>query len=366
MVGSSVGSSASGRSSLAHRDSPHPAQGTRGAIRPLGLTALLGAALLPFCLGACGAEGSSAQGSTPGGGNTETGGATGTATGGTSGTGAATGTGAAAGTGGDDGGSATGGQNNGGPMDPPSPNDNDRTPAPDRPGFTLLFEDHFDTLDTSRWQTASHTFDENAAQFDPSMVAVEDGFLRLGLDKTASPSAEGREYLGGELRTHDFFGYGRFEARIRFAPGSGVVSSLFTFYDHYADPDLPENWNEIDIEFLGKNTSQLQFNVIHWNASNQKTTHERLATTGFDPSAEFHDYAVEWLPNAVNFYIDDELVHSQTDQIADFLKLDSRLMMNVWPVQNTPDLTAWAGTFTPDSVPTAAYYDWVRVYAYDP
>jgi beta-glucanase (GH16 family) len=250
-------------------------------------------------------------------------------------------------------------------MLPPLP-DNDTTAAPERDGFTLLFEDHFDTLDTTRWQTASHTFTENAAQFDPSMVTIEDGFLRLGLEAAPSPSAEGREYRGGELRTIDFFGYGRFEARIRFAPGSGVVSSLFTYYDHWADPALPENWNEIDIEFLGKDPTHVQFNVIHWNAANQRTTHEQHAATAFDPSAEFHDYAIEWLPNVVNFYIDEELVHSQTDQIAEFLTLDSRLMMNVWPVQNTPNLTAWAGTFGPESAPTAAYYDWVRVYAHTP
>lgn len=251
------------------------------------------------------------------------------------------------------------------PMMPPLP-DNDTTQAPEREGFTLLFEDHFDSLDTTRWQRASHTFTENAAQFDPSMVTIEDGFLRLGLDVAPSPSAEGREYIGGELRTLDFFSYGRFEARIRFAPGSGVVSSLFTYYDHWADANLPENWNEIDIEFLGKDPTQVQFNVIHWNASNQRTTHEQHAATAFDPSAEFHDYAIEWLPDAVNFYIDEELVHSQTDQIEEFLTLDSRLMMNIWPVQNTPNLTNWAGTFSPSSVPTAAYYDWVRVYAHTP
>lgn len=311
---------------------------------------LLGAALLPFCLGACGESNDSNAGNGSTGGSTATGGAP-------------QGTGGGDGTGNNN---DTGGTGNSGPVaPPPPPEENDTSPAPEREGFTLLFEDHFDTLDTTRWQTASHTFTENAAQFDASMVKVENGFLRLGLDVAPTPSAEGRNYLGGELRTLEFFGYGRFEARIRFAPGSGVVSSLFTFYDHYADPNLPENWNEIDIEFLGKDNTQVQFNVIHWNASNQRTTHEQHVTTGFDPSADFHDYAIEWLPDAVNFYIDDQLVHSQTDQIAEFLKLDSRLMMNVWPVQNTANLTAWAGTFSPDVLPTAAYYDWVRVYKYN-
>lgn len=312
--------------------------------RPFTGLGFLGVVALSCGVCACGAEDSPPTGS-----GSSSGGTSATGSGGTSATGGQPGTGGS----------------NGGPVLPPLP-DNDTVDPPEREGFTLLFEDHFDTLDTTRWQTASHTFTENAAQFDPSMVTIEDGYLRLGLEPASSPTADGREYIGGELRTLEFFGYGRFEARIRFAPGSGVVSSLFTFYDHYADPDLPENWNEIDIEFLGKDPSHVQFNVIHWNEANQRTTHEEHVATEFDPSAEFHDYAIEWLPTEVRFYIDDQLVHSQTDQIEEFLTLDSRLMMNVWPVQNTPNLTAWAGEFSPSSVPTAAYYDWVRVYAYNP
>src|SRR5690606_18763020 len=113
-------------------------------------------------------------------------------------------------------------------------------------------------------------------------------------------------YVGGELRTLESFSYGRFEARIRFAPGSGVVSSLFTYYDHWADAAKPENWNEIDIEFLGKDSTQVQLNVIHWDASDQRTTHEKHVATGFNPSAEFHDYAIEWLPTEVRFFIDEQ------------------------------------------------------------
>lgn len=228
--------------------------------------------------------------------------------------------------------------------------------------FELLFQDEFDTLDTTRWLKASHTFAENAAQFDPSMVTVEDGYLKLRIEKAATPSAEGKEYLAGELRTQEFFGYGKFEARIQFASGSGLVSSLFTYYDHWGFAELEENWNEIDIEFLGKDVDSIQFNIIHWNAAGQRTTHEEHVTTGFEPAADFHEYAIEWLPTIVRFYVDGELVHSQTDQIAEQLTLDSRLMMNIWPV--VPSLANWAGVLDETALPAVAQYDWVKVYKY--
>jgi beta-glucanase (GH16 family) len=264
--------------------------------------------------------------------------------------------GAPSATGGSDlGGAPTTGGTSGVPDVPENP-----TP-PERSGFTLLFQDDFESLDTTRWGTGSHTFEENAAQFDPNFVSVEGGFLYLTVAKAETPSAEGKLYRAGELRTFEFFGHGRFETRARFAKGSGIVSSLFTYYDHWADSSLEENWNEIDIEYLGKNPAAVQFNVIHWNQAKVRTAHEKLLTVDFSPADTFHVYAIEWLPTQVNFYIDEQLVHTQTDQVEQFLTLDSRLMMNAWPV--VPKLASWAGVVDDTALPTKSSYDWVRVYA---
>lgn len=231
-------------------------------------------------------------------------------------------------------------------------------------GFELVFHDDFDTFDTSRWQKASHTFDDNAAQFAASQVTVAGGYLTLTLEPSAAPTADGRSLVSGEARTLESFSYGRFEVRARFAPGSGVVSSLFTYYDYWADPSLPENWNELDVEFLGGHPEHVQFNVIHWNASDVYTSHEHEWPAAFDPTADFHVYVIEWLPTVVNFYVDGALAHTQTDQIAEFLTLDQRMMMNLWPVQDTADLNSWAGRYESGSTPTSAHYDWARVYRY--
>lgn len=231
--------------------------------------------------------------------------------------------------------------------------------------FTLLFRDDFDFLDPTRWETGSHTFGENAAQFSPEMVTTENGILEIGLG--ANPDTEGdRAYVSGEVRTVDAFVYGRFETRARFARGSGVVSSLFTFYDHWADPELEENWNELDIEFLGGHPESVSFNVIHFSEAGYKTMHPVSAPTAFEPSASFHDYRIDWLPDVVHFSVDGELIHSQTRFIEDHLHLPSKLMMNVWPVQDTPGLNDWAGRFEEASLGTAAQYDWVRVWQYTP
>ena len=223
------------------------------------------------------------------------------------------------------------------------------------PGFSLLWKDEFDTFDATRWDAASHTFTENMAQFTPANAVVGGGVLALRL--TVAPSGSAKPYLSGEVRTHAEFTYGRFETRARFARGSGLVSSLFTFYDH-----LPMNWNEIDVEFLGRYADRIQYNTIFWDAAQARRTHEHVDGLNFDPAADFHIYAIEWLPGEVRLFVDGQLRHTETEGIAQYMTLPQKLMMNLWPA-NVPD---WVGSIDATAIPTESQYDWVAVYAFNP
>jgi beta-glucanase (GH16 family) len=237
--------------------------------------------------------------------------------------------------------------------------------VPEEGSFQLLFQDDFDSFDAERWEVGTHTFDQNDAQFSEDGVRVEEGMLHLVLSRDETGEAE-RRYLSGEVRTKELFTYGRFETRAKFAAGSGVVSSLFTFYDHWSDPALEDDWNELDFEFLGGHPDSIHLNIIHHSDAGFKTEHPAIWETGFDPSDDFHEYAIEWLPHVVHFYVDGELVHSQTSQIEEHLYRPSKLMMNLWPVRDTEGLNAWAGEFSESSLGTEAVYDWVRVSEYTP
>lgn len=231
--------------------------------------------------------------------------------------------------------------------------------------FSLVWHDDFDTFDEERWELGTHTFHENDAQFSPQQVTVSDGVLTISLDRDVEGTSD-RPYLSGEVRTKELFRYGKFETRAKFASGSGVVSSLFTFYDHWADPALEPDWNELDFEFLGGHPDSIHLNVIHFNEAEFKTQHPVVHRTDWDPSADFHEYAIEWLPHVVHFYVDGELVHSQTEEIEEFLHRPSKLMMNLWPVRDIAGLNNWAGAFDESALGTKSQYDWVRVSSYEP
>src|SRR5210317_1361496 len=74
-----------------------------------------------------------------------------------------------------------------------------------------------------------------------------------------SIAVQAKPYKGAELRTYSSYLYGRFEVRMKSTVGSGMLSSFFTYHD---GTNLPANWNEIDIEILGRYTDREQFNVI--------------------------------------------------------------------------------------------------------
>jgi beta-glucanase (GH16 family) len=215
----------------------------------------------------------------------------------------------------------------------------------------LKFAYTFDHLDTAVWSLSTHTFDGNAAQFNPRNVAIRHGHLQL----TLRPEQLGeRQYSGAELQVRKQLGpfmYGRYEARVRAAKGSAVISSFFGFDD--------PPWQEIDIEFLGDHPNAVQANVYNSKDGNPTLIppFPILSTLPFDATADFHTYAYEWEPNEIRWYADTILV-ARTTSLAQVATRPMRPMLNLW----LSTTTSWAGPIDPGVLPVHSEYAWVRVY----
>lgn len=168
--------------------------------------------------------------------------------------------------------------------------------------------------------------------------------------------AQLKAYRGAELRTRTAFTYGRFAVRMKSAPGSGLLASFFTYHDGSSNPVA--NWNEIDIEILGRYQNQAQFNTITPGQIN----HVFTSVTPFNPHTAYHVYAIEWTPDYVAWFIDGYEIHRQTAAHVATLTRPQKIMMNIWP----PAAVDWAGVLNSAVLPVYAYYDWVKYYAYTP
>ena len=151
-------------------------------------------------------------------------------------------------------------------------------------------------------------------------------------------------YKGAEYRTTQTFGFGMYDVSMKPIKNDGVVSSFFT----YTGPSDGTVWDEIDIEFLGKNTNQVQFNYYTKGQGN----HEYLYNLGFDASQSFHQYGFYWDKSSITWYVDKKPVYTA---YRDIPQTPGKIMMNVW---NGKGVDEWLNHYN-GRAPLTAQYDWI-------
>jgi endo-1,3-1,4-beta-glycanase ExoK len=222
------------------------------------------------------------------------------------------------------------------------------------------FVDQLGTYDTQRWIKANRW--ANGSPFDNAWRAdhvIHDGTAGVMSLRLSNRAYLGQPYSSGEYRTRGFYGYGCYEARFRPVGQPGVVTSFFTFAGPY-DNGGNGRHNEIDVEFLGKDTTIVQFNF--WTNDDAYGSHnERVLQLGFDAADAAHNYGFRWFDGGLEWYVDGNRVDSflDTDVVRTPKPSESyqKIMMNVWPVDDTA--AGWAGTFRYEGARTAQY-EWVR------
>ena len=178
----------------------------------------------------------------------------------------------------------------------------------------------------------------------------ENGKMQLIIDEDKNV-AKTVPYSGGEYRSKDFYGYGRYEVSMKAIKNDGVVSSFFT----YTGPSDGNPWDEIDVEILGKDTTKVQFNYFTDSVGN----HEYMHDLGFDASEDFHKYAIEWHKDKIVWFVDGVEVHSVTENIP---VTKSKIMMNAWCGTG---VDGWLNAFDDSKMPLVAEYESISFTAFD-
>ncbi|HEV7239182.1 MAG TPA: family 16 glycosylhydrolase [Thermoanaerobaculia bacterium] len=239
-------------------------------------------------------------------------------------------------------------------------------------GENAALHDDLNTLGPDFW--AAHNWTNNTG--DPNFnvgwhqdhVSFASGEMTLMLsdygavgNQCTTPSeCSGMPYASGESRTHCFYGYGKYEATFRTAAGSGLLTTFFTL----AHPSDGSSWHdEIDVEIFGRapNSSDppcaATHSILqtHYYAKGISGPEQKICL-GFDASAQNHTYRFEWSPNDIQWFVDNQHVHTETrDPGEEWPILPGRIVTNLWAGTTAANL--WLGPFTYSGIEIRAHYD---------
>jgi beta-glucanase (GH16 family) len=158
--------------------------------------------------------------------------------------------------------------------------------------------------------------------------------------------------------------YGRYEIRMRTAPGAGVVSAFFTFEDDGWKTGTNNPWREIDIEVLGRYTNKFQTNIITGTAES-RTTSEFFGNATSDPATSYHTFTIEWTPDYISWAIDGAVVRKtepgdSKKQVEDCRDIPQSYRFNFWAA----NITSWLGQFDATALPRCMFVNWLKYYKY--
>jgi len=204
-----------------------------------------------------------------------------------------------------------------------------------------------DSHDGQNWQISNGWRNSDpffGCHWNANRVNFNHGRMELSLRTNYSYPAP-YNYECAEYTTNDFYGYGLYEVSMKPAKVSGVISSFFT----YTGPSYNGSpWDEIDIEFLGNDTTKVQFNYYTDGVGGNEIHHN----LGFDAADSFNTYAFDWQKDYISWYVNGQLVATATHNIP---SNPGKIMMNIW---NTYGIDEWAGTYSGEDA--NATYEWVR------
>ena len=222
--------------------------------------------------------------------------------------------------------------------------------ASDKAAADSSFFDNFATFDQKRWYVSDGWSNGDYQDCIWSLKNVRMGERKAELVLSDEP-ARNRRYTCAEVRTRELFKYGTYEVRMRAAAGPGVVTAFFT----YIGPPQGKPHDEIDFEFLGKNRRAVQLN--YWVNGNGK--HGRDIDFQFDASADMHNYAFEWKPDGIRWFVDGKLVHEVRSRDGEPLPSHpGAIHFMLWNGVG-PDMESWLQKFEYPGQPITATFEHV-------
>ena len=243
--------------------------------------------------------------------------------------------------------------------------------------WSLVWSDEFDedTVNPAKWgymlgdgtlYGETRGWGNNEKQFytedavNSGITLDPEGNSVLYIDATATPNGP-TDYASAKLTTEDLFEFrfGRVEARIKLPETQGIWPAFWMLGANKPEIGWPGS-GEIDImEMLG-NAPQTVYGTLHYvNEDNElRSSGDSKSLVQGKYSDDYHIYAIEWTPEKITWFVDNEQYHQVTiaEDMKEFLR-EHYFILNLavggyWP--GYPDESTL--------LPQRLAVDYVRVY----
>ena len=210
------------------------------------------------------------------------------------------------------------------------------------------FIDRFDRpVSQSGWRISEYT---NPAQWiDNRWVARQvtqpaPGHLVISLNPDFRTE---KTFASGELQWKRTTHYGRYEAILQAARGSGLNTAFFL----YTGPHRGDPQDEIDFEFLGRDPTKVEVNIY---VNGEQPMPDIAVDLGFDATQAPHLYAFEWSKEAIRWYADGRLLHEFTRTDGPLPVTPGQIYLSL--LAGHPKIKGWLGYASPDTKAQANFH----------
>ncbi len=245
--------------------------------------------------------------------------------------------------------------------------------------WQLVWSDEFDYTglpDQRKWSYEEGFVRNKEPQYytagRPENARVENGNLVIEARKESYPNAKYKpgsdqpaqaQYTSASLVTlgKESLQYGRVEVRAKVPGGAGAWPAVWLLGEdrgHLAWPLC----GEVDImEFLGRDSSKV-YGTVHYADGARLYRHKGGILSSVRPTDGYHVYALQWYPDRLEFFFDDNNYFtfdiSKADTYDHLFQKKFYLLLNL-ALGHTG---SWAGPFKDEILPMRYYIDYVRVY----
>jgi beta-glucanase (GH16 family) len=184
--------------------------------------------------------------------------------------------------------------------------------------WELVWSDEFDgkEIDKTKWKydTGGNGFGNNELQFYTDRADnsyLEQGALVL---HAQAEKFQNRSYTSAKLQSRAAWTYGRFEFRVKLPKGKGVWPAIWMMPSDLKKYGGWPQCGEIDIlEQLGHEPNRVYGTLHFGNPHPPAGKGASVALKQGSLCDDWHDYALEWYPGEMRWFVDGELYEMQND-----------------------------------------------------